>query len=192
MLLWSKTVFSLTWIPVDYTEILSFPQTGLFFAHSHKTSCSSAAFKHKLKEKSNKQTDFYTAESDLHLSWITEKDQMRENSKTGNEVFLSSRRRTIRLIALGKHKSHGALNGNHLTETGILQTPANAWWPLVSRLQRAVSGSDGWSVLRWVNLGQAALGRPSGLKTSRSKIWTHQANQSWPHVKGRHAFCHGN
>lgn len=72
------------------------------------------------------------------------------NSKTGNEVFLSSRRRIIRLIALGKHKSQGALNGNHLTGTGILQTPANAWWPpLVSRLQRAVSGSDGWSVLRW-------------------------------------------
>jgi len=59
-----------------------FASNGFILAlSSHKTSCSSAAFKHKLKEKSNKQRDSYTTESDLCLSWTTEKYQMGENSK---------------------------------------------------------------------------------------------------------------
>lgn len=83
--------------------------------------------------------------------------QTTARNKTGNGVSLCNRRRTIRLIALGKHNSETRRpNGKQLTRTPLrlavaqtLRTPPGAGWPLRSRLRRAVSRSDGWSVLRW-------------------------------------------
>lgn len=178
------------WITLRYSVWL---ETGLFLRfHSHKTSCSSASFKHKLKEKSNKQTDSYTAESDLHLSWITQKFERPLETRAETKAFSPADVAQLDWLL--------SVNTNHteplmetiwrLQKSCIRQRTHGGRLCLVSSEPSAdLTGGVCWG---GVNLGQAALGTPSGLKTSRSKIWTHQANQSWPHVKGRHAFCHGN